>query len=102
MSHPRHRPLKRNPADLVRRQAKNQRRDLEDAARIVEFLRTLGEPSSAEQLRTSLAEGGQRFSSWRLRGLLRYLVLRRDAVEVRSAVPGRRTVLFQAAKGSEG
>jgi hypothetical protein len=66
-----------------------------DAERVLDYLRELEAPSSADEIREGLAGRGRRFSSWSLRGLLRYLVAGRAVREVRGARPGRRTVLFE-------
>lgn len=95
MSHDRH--DFSNPEKLRRSKAAAARREDQDLERVRDYLEALEAPQSSEDVRAALRASGHTFSSWRLRALLRYLVLRRVALEVRNAVPGRQTVLFKAA-----
>lgn len=88
------RPDRRNPAEFMRRQARAQERDLQAIAHVLEHLQQLEGAQSFDELREGLSARGRRFSPWRLRELLRYLVLSQRVDELRE--DGRRAALFQA------
>ncbi len=80
------------------RQAKLAQRDLEDAERILEHLREVGEEKTVAALLEEVTLRGRRPSGFRLRELLRYLVLARR-VEARRA--GGPAVLYRAPRAPE-
>ena len=84
-------------------QARAQARDLEDAGRILEWLRRRETPDSVAAMLEGLAENGRQLSAWRMRALLRYLVARQQVERVGSEsrgpyVRGRPAALYRASK----
>lgn len=68
-----------------------QEKDRRDAERILDYLREKEGPHPVSALLEELAARGARISSWRLRGLLRYLVLRRSVEQLeQEREPGQR------------
>lgn len=72
------------------RQAQLAKRDLEDAERILEHLREAGEEKTVAALLEEVEIRGRRPSGFRLRELLRYLVLARRVQARREGGPAMR------------
>ena len=75
------------------RQEKLLQRDLEDAERILEFLREAGEEKTVADLLEHVILRGRRPSGFRLRELLRYLSLARRVEQRRCGGPA---ILYRA------
>ncbi len=72
------------------RQEQLRRRDLEDAERILDYLRDAGEEKTVAAMLEEVELRGRRPSGFRLRELLRYLVLARRVEARRAGSPAVR------------